>query len=69
MNGVQKITVADDDADQRLDRWLRRRFPHITQGRVEKYCRTGEIRVDGGRVRASTRLTGAVGPTSTAAGH
>jgi 23S rRNA pseudouridine955/2504/2580 synthase len=57
MNGVQKITVADDDADQRLDRWLRRRFPHITQGRVEKYCRTGEIRVDGGRVRASTRLT------------
>jgi 23S rRNA pseudouridine955/2504/2580 synthase len=56
MTGVQKITVADDDANQRLDRWVRRRFPQITQGRVEKYCRTGEIRVDGGRVRASTRL-------------
>jgi 23S rRNA pseudouridine955/2504/2580 synthase len=56
MTGVQKITVAEDDADQRLDRWFRRLFPQITQSRLERYCRTGEIRVDGGRVRASTRL-------------
>jgi 23S rRNA pseudouridine955/2504/2580 synthase len=56
MTGVQKITVGEDDADQRLDRWFRRLFPQITQSRLERYCRTGEIRVDGGRVRASTRL-------------
>jgi 23S rRNA pseudouridine955/2504/2580 synthase len=54
MSGVQVITV--EDGDQRLDRWLRRMFPHISQGRIEKMCRKGEIRVDGGRVKASTRV-------------
>jgi 23S rRNA pseudouridine955/2504/2580 synthase len=56
MSGVQKLTVAPDDADQRLDRWFRQQFPHISQGRIEKMCRKGEIRVDGGRVKGSTRL-------------
>lgn len=56
MSGVQMITVGDDDGDQRLDRWLRRMFPHLSQGRVEKMCRKGELRVEGGRVKASTRL-------------
>ncbi|RMD94256.1 MAG: RluA family pseudouridine synthase, partial [Alphaproteobacteria bacterium] len=56
MSGVQLLTVAPDEADQRLDRWFRRRFPHVGQGRIEKMCRKGEIRVDGGRVKASTRL-------------
>lgn len=56
MSAVQTLTIADDDADQRLDRWFRRSFPHISQGRIEKMCRKGEIRVDGGRVKAATRL-------------
>ncbi|MHA6263251.1 RluA family pseudouridine synthase [Arenibacterium sp. CAU 1754] len=56
MSGVQILTVAEDDGDQRIDRWLRRMYPHISQGRVEKMCRKGEIRVDGGRVKASTRI-------------
>lgn len=56
MSGVQMITVEADDGDQRLDRWLRRMFPHVSQGRIEKMCRKGELRVDGGRVKASTRL-------------
>ncbi|MCT8161446.1 RluA family pseudouridine synthase [Pseudoruegeria sp. SHC-113] len=56
MSGVQQITVSDDDAGQRLDRWFRRLFPQITQGRIEKMCRKGEIRVDGGRVKSATRL-------------
>ncbi len=56
MSGVQVITVAEGDGDQRLDRWLRRLFPHVSQGRIEKMCRKGELRVDGGRVKASTRL-------------
>jgi len=50
------VTVAADDGDQRLDRWFKRQFPQISQGRLEKMCRKGEIRVDGGRVKASTRL-------------
>ncbi|SEW47344.1 ribosomal large subunit pseudouridine synthase C [Cognatiyoonia koreensis] len=56
MSGVQTRTIGPDDADQRLDRYLRRLFPHLTQGRIEKMCRKGELRVDGGRVKSNTRL-------------
>ncbi|APX23350.1 MAG: pseudouridine synthase [Rhodobacteraceae bacterium] len=56
MSRVQTITVGPDDGDQRLDRWLKRQFPHLQQGRIEKMCRKGELRVDGGRVKAATRL-------------
>ncbi|MCZ0811471.1 MAG: RluA family pseudouridine synthase [Pseudomonadota bacterium] len=56
MSGVQTLTVGADDGDQRLDRWLRRQFPQLQQGRIEKMCRKGELRVDGGRVKANTRL-------------
>ena len=56
MSQVQNVTVAAGDGDQRLDRWFRRLFPHVPQGRIEKMCRKGEIRVDGGRVKPATRL-------------
>jgi 23S rRNA pseudouridine955/2504/2580 synthase len=56
MSGVQTVIVAAGEGDQRLDRWLKRRFPQITQGRIEKACRKGEIRVDGGRVKPATRV-------------
>lgn len=56
MSRVQTITVSEDDADQRLDRWFRRAFPHVGQVQLEKLCRKGEIRVDGGRVKPATRL-------------
>jgi len=56
MSAVQTLTVTADETGQRLDRWLRRRFPHLPQGRIEKMCRKGELRVDGGRVKASARL-------------
>lgn len=56
MSGVQTVEVARGEGDQRLDRWFRRRFPHVSQGRIEKMCRKGEIRVDGGRVKPATRL-------------
>ncbi|MFN6951954.1 MAG: RluA family pseudouridine synthase [Albidovulum sp.] len=48
--------MAEDEGESRLDRWLRKRFPDMTQGQVEKLCRTGQVRVDGGRVKASTRV-------------
>jgi 23S rRNA pseudouridine955/2504/2580 synthase len=56
MSGVQTRTIGPDDGDQRVDRYLRRLFPHLTQGRIEKMCRKGELRVDGGRVKSNTRL-------------
>ncbi|NVO21912.1 RluA family pseudouridine synthase [Donghicola mangrovi] len=56
MSGVQTVIVEKGEGDQRLDRWLKRRFPHIAQGRIEKMCRKGEIRVDGGRVKPASRV-------------
>ncbi|MFS4438048.1 RluA family pseudouridine synthase [Paracoccaceae bacterium GXU_MW_L88] len=56
MSGVQHITIGHEDAEQRLDRWLRNRFPQLTQGRIEKLCRKGDLRVDKGRVKPATRL-------------
>jgi 23S rRNA pseudouridine955/2504/2580 synthase len=53
---VQKVTVTADDEGQRLDRWFRGRFPQVTHGRLEKLLRKGEVRVNGGRVRANLRL-------------
>ncbi|PWE32722.1 RluA family pseudouridine synthase [Maritimibacter sp. 55A14] len=56
MSGVQTVEIGAGEGDQRLDRWFRRRFPDVPQGRIEKMCRKGEIRVDGGRVKPATRI-------------
>lgn len=48
--------VSEDEADIRLDRWFRRHFPSVTQGAIQKFCRTGQVRVDGRRADAATRL-------------
>ncbi len=53
---IQHRSVAPEEADTRLDRWLRRHFPQLTQGALQKMLRTGQIRVDGKRAEASTRL-------------
>ncbi|MEN8831668.1 RluA family pseudouridine synthase [Pacificibacter sp.] len=56
MSKVQMITIGDDQPEQRLDRWFRKSFPMITQGNIEKMCRKGDIRVDGGRAKSNTRV-------------
>ncbi len=56
MRSVETVEVSEDDGEPRVDRWLRRRLPHLTQGQVEKLLRTGQVRVDGARVKASDRL-------------
>lgn len=48
--------VAAEEAPIRLDRWLRRHWPGLTQAAIEKFCRTGQVRVDGQRAEAGTRL-------------
>ncbi len=53
---VQQLTISEDDGEQRLDKWFKRRFPQLTQGAVEKMCRTGQVRVDGARAKASDRV-------------
>jgi 23S rRNA pseudouridine955/2504/2580 synthase len=49
-------TVVAADTDTRLDRWFRRHFPQLTQGALQKMLRTGQVRVDGKRAEANTRL-------------
>ncbi|WP_439815690.1 RluA family pseudouridine synthase [Zavarzinia sp. CC-PAN008] len=56
MSAVETVIVAEGEAGQRLDRWFKRRFPELTHGRLEKLLRTGQIRVEGGRVKADRRL-------------
>jgi 23S rRNA pseudouridine955/2504/2580 synthase len=55
-SGVQHLTVTGDEAELRLDRWFRRRFPALGHGRLEKLLRTGQVRVDGRRAKAGLRL-------------
>lgn len=57
MKAVETVEVGHDDGVARIDRWLRRRYPHLTQGQVEKLLRTGQVRVDGARVKASDRVS------------
>ncbi|MEQ8206217.1 MAG: RluA family pseudouridine synthase [Woeseia sp.] len=54
--GVRKVTVAADDADQRIDNFLRRHLPGVPKSRLYRLLRKGEVRVNGGRVRAEHRL-------------
>jgi len=56
MTDVRILTVTPDEADLRLDRWFKRHFPMIGHGLLEKWLRTGQVRVDGGRVKANQRL-------------
>jgi len=53
---AREIAVAAAEAEMRLDRWFRNHFPDLTHGHVEKLLRTGQIRVDGRRVKAGHRL-------------
>ncbi|PCJ93981.1 MAG: RNA pseudouridine synthase [Hyphomicrobiales bacterium] len=56
MNAVQNLKVELDEADMRLDRWFKAHFPGLGFGQLQKLLRSGQIRVDGGRVKSSTRL-------------
>ena len=55
MAGPQVIAVEPDEADQRIDRWLRRKLPTISMGQLQKWLRTGQVRVDGRRVKGGER--------------
>jgi len=54
---VQILYVAEAEDGIRLDRWFKRRWPHLTHIQVQKMCRAGNIRVDGGRIKPEERLT------------
>ncbi len=56
MREVQTLTVAAAEEGVRLDRWFKRRWPHLNHIQVQKLVRSGQVRVDGGRAKVDTRL-------------
>jgi len=50
------VDVPADEDDSRLDRFLRRLVPGLTQGPVERMLRSGLIRLDGAKAKPATRL-------------
>lgn len=59
MREVRTLTVAhaeSGDEGVRLDRWFKRRWPHLNHVQIQKLTRSGQIRVDGGRAKPETRL-------------
>lgn len=54
---VRHLTVSEDDEGQRLDRWLKRNVPEIPYVLIQKLLRKGQMRVDGKRAKADTRLS------------
>ena len=52
----ESTEVEKHEAGLRLDRWFKRRFPFLGHGSLEKLLRTGQVRVDGKRAKASDRV-------------
>jgi 23S rRNA pseudouridine955/2504/2580 synthase len=53
---IEKRAVRPDDDGLRLDRWLKKYYPALPHTLVQKLIRTGQVRVDGGRMKADARL-------------
>src|SRR5262245_9443289 len=56
MAGVETKEGSRADDGMRLDRWFKTHYASLPHSRLEKLLRTGQVRVDGGRAKASTRL-------------
>ena len=56
VTGVRKVRVDAEQAGQRIDNFLRGQLPGVPKGRVYRLLRRGEVRVNGGRVRAEYKL-------------
>ena len=57
MREVRTLFVDAGEDGVRLDRWFKRRWPHLNHIQIQKLARSGQIRVDGGRAKPDTRLT------------
>jgi 23S rRNA pseudouridine955/2504/2580 synthase len=54
---VRTLYVDKAEEGVRLDRWFKRRWPHLNHIQIQKLARSGQIRVDGARVKPDTRLS------------
>ena len=53
---VRKVRIDSEQAGQRIDNFLRRELPGVPKGRLYRLLRRGEVRVNGGRIRAEYKL-------------
>ena len=53
---IESVQVEKDDDGIRLDRWFKRHYPTLGHGPLEKLLRTGQVRLDGKRAKASDRI-------------
>lgn len=56
MAGIEHKQVESDEAGMRLDRWFKVHYPGLGFGPLQKLLRSGQVRIDGGRVKSDTRL-------------
>ncbi len=56
MNPAHEIPITAAEADQRLDRFLRKLLRDVPLGAIFKHLRAGRIRVDGARCKPEMRL-------------
>jgi len=56
MTTHETVIISADDDGQRLDRWLKKQRPDLPYVLVQKLLRKGNIRINGKRARADTRL-------------
>ena len=56
MTGVSAYEVPEKDAGLRLDRWFKANYPGVPFGHLSKLLRTGQIRLNGKRVKGAERL-------------
>lgn len=56
MTPVRKLRIDAESAGQRIDNFLRRELAGVPMSRLYRLLRRGEVRVNGGRIRAEYKL-------------
>ncbi len=56
MAGIEHIIIESNEAGMRLDRWFKVHYPGLGFGPLQKLLRSGQVRVDGGRVKSDARV-------------
>lgn len=57
MSGVTIVKIKSEDDGIRLNRWFLKYYPGLSLGRFQKLLRTKQIKVDGQKADAGTRLS------------
>lgn len=56
MTAVEGKIVAPADDGMRLDNWIKKHYPGLGFGQMQKILRTGQLRIDGKRAKPNARL-------------